>query len=238
MNLNEYVGKYGVLNNVFHSNTANRGNKLHVHSYELAEVLDVKESSAIPLLVSVGGEKFKIHREEINLLDDNDPIIKLEVGQPYDSFFNPSVITMIDYKYRKMELKYGDGSSEVVDVPKVAQTPIREIPVLSIEELVVNTNVVVDEDMVIHKQLLDKLHEVIKAKRSDYGDSFGKQYSEYGILSALIRLEDKLNRLKSLTVGGKKQQVSDESVYDTVLDLNGYSSLLLLQLEKDKINEK
>lgn len=49
-----------------------------------------------------------------------------------------------------------------------------------------------------HKKICDGLNDLYKAKNQDYGDSFGKSYKEYGLTISLIRLEDKLNRLKSI----------------------------------------
>ena len=47
-----------------------------------------------------------------------------------------------------------------------------------------------------------------------------------------IRLEDKLNRLKSLTVNNKAQQVNDESIEDTLLDLANYAIMAVMELKK------
>lgn len=242
MELQDYVGKYGVLNEVFKRVTENYSREIYKRApHQICVIKKIQNDAMYPFIVDVLDDELAIARDEIDILSDNDPIINLKVGQVYDHHFNKGVIQMIDYKYRKMELKFDDGSSEVIDVPTVEQTAKREtVDVMDVLHEMYGNDAQpqhpVDGDMLIHKGLLDKLHEVIKAKRSDYGDSFGKQYDEYGILSALIRLDDKLNRLKSLTIHAKTQQVNDESTYDTVLDLMGYASLLLLRLEKEKQN--
>ena len=46
-----------------------------------------------------------------------------------------------------------------------------------------------------------------------------------------IRLGDKLNRFKALTKSGS-QQVSDESVRDTLIDLANYAIMTILEMEE------
>jgi len=68
--------------------------------------------------------------------------------------------------------------------------------------------------------------ETLEKKNHDYGDSFSKLYREFGDLSAVIRLTDKLERFKSLI--NNKQKVSDESIDDTLMDLAGYAILTII----------
>ena len=51
---------------------------------------------------------------------------------------------------------------------------------------------------------------IYEAKNHDYGNSFEKSCDEYGITAALVRIEDKLNRLKSLR--DKDPKVTNESI--------------------------
>ena len=81
----------------------------------------------------------------------------------------------------------------------------------------------------IHKNICDSLNDLYKKKNQDYGDSFSKSYKEYGLTMSLIRLEDKLNRLKSLNKNGNAQ-VKDESIQDTLMDLANYSIMTLIEL--------
>lgn len=60
------------------------------------------------------------------------------------------------------------------------------------------------------------------------GDSFGKSYKEYGLTMSCIRLEDKLNRLKSLNYN-KFSKVNDESIEDTLMDLANYAIMTLIE---------
>ena len=84
-----------------------------------------------------------------------------------------------------------------------------------------------------HKEICNKLNTLYEAKNKDYGDSFGKSYKEYGLTMSCIRLEDKLNRLKSLNFN-KSIKVKDESIEDTLMDLANYAIMTLIELESEE----
>ena len=69
----------------------------------------------------------------------------------------------------------------------------------------------------VHRNICNSLNDTYKAKNNDYGDSFAKVRNEYPE-AIIVRLMDKLERLKML-LGGRVQQVKDESIDDTLLDL-------------------
>lgn len=81
-----------------------------------------------------------------------------------------------------------------------------------------------------HLEITQELAGIYERKNHDYGDSFAKSYAEYGMAMPCIRLEDKLNRLKALTVHSKDQQVNDESVEDTLLDLANYAIMTVIEM--------
>lgn len=81
----------------------------------------------------------------------------------------------------------------------------------------------------IHNDICMELNGIYERKNADYGDSFGKGYKEYGMTMPCIRLEDKLNRLKSLTVHKNNQLVADESIEDTLFDLANYAIMTLIE---------
>ena len=83
------------------------------------------------------------------------------------------------------------------------------------------------------KSLTDQLQETLLTKNHDYGNSFAKSIEEYGNVVMCIRIGDKLNRLKTL-VRGQEQQVSDESITDTLMDLAGYAILSLVEINKEE----
>ena len=86
-----------------------------------------------------------------------------------------------------------------------------------------------------HKELLENLHTLYVTKNHDYGDSVHDTYIKYGITSFLVRLEDKLNRAR--TISRKEQLVKDEKLVDTLLDMANYAILAVLELEGDNNNE-
>ena len=80
------------------------------------------------------------------------------------------------------------------------------------------------------KKACDELAELLIKKNNDYGDSFAQQYSKYGLVSALIRMDDKMRRLENLSKVGNAEV--NESIADTLLDLSGYSLLAYVEAMK------
>lgn len=56
-------------------------------------------------------------------------------------------------------------------------------------------------------------------------------YKKLGIISAVTRITDKVNRLQSLCI---KDTLVDESIKDTLMDLANYSIMTLIELEEEK----
>lgn len=70
--------------------------------------------------------------------------------------------------------------------------------------------------------------DIIRAKNGDYAnnqDPFAN-FRMFGEMGFLVRMGDKLSRLKQILSSGKTN-VSDESVEDTLRDLANYANLLL-----------
>ena len=82
--------------------------------------------------------------------------------------------------------------------------------------------------MVTFKQIANGLTELYERKNADYGNSFSKTFEEFGMTSTVVRLSDKLERLKTLSK--KEAQVKDESIQDTVMDIAVYAMLTLMEL--------
>lgn len=87
-----------------------------------------------------------------------------------------------------------------------------------------------------HEQICNYLTNLYEKKNNDYNDSFGKSYKEYGMAMPCIRLEDKLNRLKSLTVHNHKQEILDENIRDTLEDLANYAIMTIIEMDIEKEN--
>lgn len=63
--------------------------------------------------------------------------------------------------------------------------------------------------------------DVKQRKGHDYGDVFEQTFGDYGLLSPIMRFRDKMGRIETL-MRVKSNQVSDESIKDTILDLGNY----------------
>lgn len=83
-----------------------------------------------------------------------------------------------------------------------------------------------------HMELCKKLNDIYVKKNHDYGDSFHDTFVEEGMAMARIRLSDKLNRFKRLTREGVEQEVMDESIADTLMDLANYAIMTVLEMEE------
>ena len=83
-----------------------------------------------------------------------------------------------------------------------------------------------------HKELCDYLNDLYTKKNHDYGDSVHDTYMKYGLTSFLVRMEDKLNRARTLTQ--KDAMVDNEKIEDTLLDLANYAIIAVIELKKLK----
>ena len=81
-----------------------------------------------------------------------------------------------------------------------------------------------------HKEICEYLNNLYERKNHDYGDSFHQTFVEEGVAMARIRLGDKFSRFKTLTLKGS-QQVQDESVRDTLLDLANYAIMTVMEMD-------
>ena len=84
-----------------------------------------------------------------------------------------------------------------------------------------------------HELLLQQIHDTYIKKNHDYGDSFSRSYKKYGLVAAMVRMEDKWNRLDNMA-SGAEQKVADETIRDTLLDLAGYCIMTTMELDKQK----
>ena len=96
-----------------------------------------------------------------------------------------------------------------------------------------NPNDYIHENPEVILQLIKKVHnetlEIFKKKNSDYGDAF----ATYGMIGVIVRIGDKIMRIKSLTNNKTKMddidnKVMDESVKDTLYDLINYTAMAIM----------
>ena len=93
-----------------------------------------------------------------------------------------------------------------------------------------------NEKVVKHKAIGVELNALYARKNHDYGDSFHQSFIEEGLAMARIRLGDKFSRFKTLSrispTDSTQQQVTDESIRDTLLDLANYAIMTVLELDQ------
>lgn len=82
------------------------------------------------------------------------------------------------------------------------------------------------------EEIANELIRLHKRKNNDYGDAAHESFKEFGLISYIIRLNDKLSRLKSLTKPDTKQMVGDESIIDTLKDLAAYAIMAIESLNR------
>ena len=80
----------------------------------------------------------------------------------------------------------------------------------------------------LHKKMLDDMHNLYITKNHDYGNSVHDTYEKYGLTSFLVRIEDKLNRARTLSKNDAK--VNDEKIEDTLMDIANYAILAVMEL--------
>lgn len=85
----------------------------------------------------------------------------------------------------------------------------------------------IPHDYYKYGNILRRMDDTHTRKNSDYGDAAYKGYKKYGDYYFLVQLSNKLSRLESLTIGKKTQQVKDESIDDTLLDMANYAVMYL-----------
>lgn len=84
-----------------------------------------------------------------------------------------------------------------------------------------------------HQNICNYLHDLYYRKNSDYGGSVTDTFNKYGLVSFLVRLEDKLNRARSLNNRGSAK-VTDEKLEDTLMDMANYAMLAVIELRMSK----
>lgn len=77
-----------------------------------------------------------------------------------------------------------------------------------------------------YNEITDKVINTVNAKNDDYGSAFEQSFKEYGWVAYLIRIQDKINRLKTLTLNKQNPKVISESIEDTLQDIMGYTLLM------------
>ncbi len=77
-----------------------------------------------------------------------------------------------------------------------------------------------------------ELQEIFVKKNTDYGNSFEESLEKHGLIAAIVRMEDKMSRLNTLSKNDAL--VKDESIIDTLKDLSNYALMTAVWLEQDE----
>ena len=83
----------------------------------------------------------------------------------------------------------------------------------------------------IHAKICQELTETYKKKNADYGNSFENSLDKHGLIAGIVRMDDKMSRLISLN-SKKEQQVMDENLRDTLMDLANYAIMSVMWLDE------
>lgn len=86
------------------------------------------------------------------------------------------------------------------------------------------------ENVQIHGKVCKELTETYEKKNADYGNSFEKSLDKHGLIAAIVRMDDKMNRVINLNKADE-QLVNDESVRDTLMDLANYAIMSVMWLD-------
>lgn len=87
------------------------------------------------------------------------------------------------------------------------------------------------------KNIQNEGFELFKLKNQDYGSA----YDDYGVIGILVRINDKIRRLQNITNNQillihdvENLNVKSETLRDTLIDLQNYSTMALMLLDEIK----
>ena len=88
------------------------------------------------------------------------------------------------------------------------------------------------------KDLTNEILGIYVKKNADYGDSFSKSFDEFGLIAPVVRMSDKMERIKTLTKS-EDVKVTDESIRDTLVDLANYALMTVVEMNlESRDNER
>ena len=94
-----------------------------------------------------------------------------------------------------------------------------------------------------YMDVINKLKETFLKKNHDYGSSVKKNYDKFeaygkneGLKYVFGRIAEKHDRLENLIYGDHTNQVTDESIEDTLLDMANYAILAAVSIQEHKAN--
>lgn len=142
-------------------------------------------------------------------------IDELKELRAYDS--RPGIL----YYVRKSPSKEEEALQSFLDEHKETQL---EKDIASVSEVLHKASTMSSFEFSLDKITSD-IVDLLVRKNANYGNSFDRQMDEYGMIAAVIRLDDKMSRLRALTKG--EPDKVGESLDDTLRDIVGYTLLTL-----------
>lgn len=122
----------------------------------------------------------------------------------------------LKYEKRLYKPKTTNLSEYLINPP----IPTQEIPEIT-ETSKINSKIMADTFKTQFKTFI--------TKNKNYGNSFEESLDKYGLIAGLTRISDKFNRLETLILNNEQGTV-DESLYDTLLDLSNYATMLAVYI--------
>lgn len=131
------------------------------------------------------------------------------------------------FRYKiKMNDNYGivlnanDGTGKFIDYTRVSEYFIK------------SDKVPMEKNVEQFKEVCDSITEIYAMKNHDYGNSFDSTLNEFGLIAGVVRMNDKMNRIKTLVK--KDAKIKDESIRDTLLDLATYCIMTSIWIDNNK----
>lgn len=153
-----------------------------------------------------------------------------------------------DYRNRILSQKFIDKNATLVNtVEYKSEEPVRILAKAGInsenlsnthETEEVNAETYNEKLVREHKKLTTYLSSLYELKNKKYGDSFGRSIRKRGLVSAIVRMEDKWNRLDNLVTIKEDGSDTDESLEDTLIDLANYCLMTIMEINHAKENCK
>lgn len=84
-----------------------------------------------------------------------------------------------------------------------------------------------------YQETLNQMADTFYLKNERYGDSFTQTMDDYGLVTSIIRITDKFNRLTTL-YKNKNLDVDDEPIIDTMLDMANYLAMTVAYIKSRK----
>lgn len=162
----------------------------------------------------------QLYPENVNVCCTNDTIIitvKYGYAPPCASFDRPKLLEL----YSSMHSEYSKLLNHLFCIPDNSNEKLKETINSAFD---VPTFEAFDA-------ITDELKDTYIKKNHDYGNSFDKSIDKFGLTAAVVRMNDKMERLNSLL---NKDAKVDESIRDTVMDLANYCIMTAMYLDNKK----